>query len=84
MRHHRAHLLAIVAIGLLTVAASAQQSDRARALDEQIGRIFQANEYRLPRFGPRFAKDASMLTPCRRYWRRPAIAPGGAASFRLD
>ena len=63
MRHYRAHLLSIVAIGLLTVAASAQQSDRARALDEQIGRIFQANEYRLPRFGPaRWLPDGTAYT----------------------
>jgi hypothetical protein len=37
----------------------------------------------LPRFAPTFARDASTLTPCRRYWRRPAIAPGGAASSPL-
>ena len=37
----------------------------------------------LPRFGYTFARDASTLTRCRQCWRRPAIAPGGAASSPL-
>jgi dipeptidyl-peptidase-4 len=37
---------------LAGVAAYAQQVDRARALDEQIDRIFKAREYDAPRFGP--------------------------------
>jgi HD domain len=37
----------------------------------------------LRRFGPTFVRDASTLMPCRRYWRRPGIAPGGAASAPL-
>src|SRR5574341_2378105 len=43
---------AALLVALLSTAPLAQQSERARALDEQIGRIFAANEYRLPRFGP--------------------------------
>jgi len=37
---------------VVTVAPHAQQTDRARALDEQIGRIFQLHDYDVPRFGP--------------------------------
>ena len=44
--------VAVAAVVLASVAMHAQQTDRARALDEQIGRIFQAREYEVPRFGP--------------------------------
>jgi dipeptidyl-peptidase-4 len=62
MRTNRGALV-LVAFVLLTAAPSAQQTDRARVLDEQIGRIYQANEYRLPRFGPaRWLPDGSAYT----------------------
>ena len=51
----RARAFVVVALIGASAVLSAQQSDlaaRARALDEQIGRIFQANEYATPRFGP--------------------------------
>src|SRR5712692_9763495 len=44
--------LTVAAIVLAGAAASAQQSDRARVLDEQIDRIFKARAYEAPRFGP--------------------------------
>ncbi len=62
MRTNRGALV-LVAFALLTAAPSAQQTDRARVLDEQIGRIYQANGYRLPRFGPaRWLPDGSAYT----------------------
>lgn len=53
-REVRSLIPAGVATLLLATAAvlTAQQSDRARAVDEQLGRIFAANEYAAPRFGP--------------------------------
>ncbi len=42
----------LIALVLLGAAASAQQDERVRALDQQIERIFKANEFSLPRFGP--------------------------------
>src|SRR6185295_458357 len=44
--------LTVAAVVLAGGAAHAQQSDRARALDEQIDRIFKARTYEAPRFGP--------------------------------
>src|SRR5919108_307829 len=35
-----------------TAAVSAQTTERLRALDEQLGRIFQSSDYTVPRFGP--------------------------------
>ncbi len=61
----RLRILAPVALFVLLrlVATNAQQSDRARALDEQIGRIFQANDYQVPRFGPaRWLPDGTAYT----------------------
>jgi len=53
----------LAAVIAATVVANAQQSDRARLLDEQIGRIFQANEYAVPRFGPaRWLADGTSYT----------------------
>ncbi len=41
----------------------ARQDDRVRTLDEQIGRIFDANEYAVPRFGPaRWRPDGASYT----------------------
>ncbi|HJZ71139.1 MAG TPA: S9 family peptidase [Vicinamibacterales bacterium] len=53
---------------LLAVAVPhAQQSDRARALDAQIGRIFEAREYEVPRFGPaRWLPDGMSYTTVER------------------
>ncbi len=60
MKRRVAVLAAVIAA---TVVANAQQSDRARVLDEQIGRIFQANEYAVPRFGPaRWLTDGTSYT----------------------
>jgi dipeptidyl-peptidase-4 len=52
--HRRTFLsIAILSIALAATGVSQDQhADRARALDEQIGRIFQSSEYQLPRFGP--------------------------------
>jgi dipeptidyl-peptidase-4 len=44
--------VALWAVILTGAAVHAQQGDRVRTLDDQIGRIFQANEYAVPRFGP--------------------------------
>jgi dipeptidyl-peptidase 4 len=42
-----------VLLGLVLAAATVlAQEDPARIVDEQIGRIFDANEYAVPRFGP--------------------------------
>ena len=42
-----------VLLGLVLAAATVlAQEDPARIVDEQIGRIFDANEYTVPRFGP--------------------------------
>src|SRR5262245_59730638 len=59
---------AIIAAFLLSVAVPhAQQSDRARALDAQIGRIFEAREYEVPRFGPaRWLPDGVSYTTVER------------------
>jgi len=46
-------LAVVLAVALASAAVpAAQQTDRARALDEQIGRIFSLHEYDVPRFGP--------------------------------
>jgi dipeptidyl-peptidase-4 len=57
-----------VAVALVCAASPrAQQADRARALDEQIGRIFQAREYDPPRFGPaRWLPDVSAYSTVER------------------
>ena len=62
MSQRRVTALAIV-LALLAVAVSAQQDDRARSLDEQIGRVFESNEYQPPRFGPaRWLPDGTAYT----------------------
>ncbi len=48
----RRPLLTLAALILAGAATLAQQDDRARALNEQLGRIFESNEYSVPRFGP--------------------------------
>ncbi|MSO62221.1 MAG: S9 family peptidase [Acidobacteria bacterium] len=52
---------------LLGAAAWAQQDERARALDQRIDRIFKANEFALPRFGPaRWLEDGTAYTSVER------------------
>jgi len=47
--------------------ASAQQDDPARALDQQLERIYKANEFSLPRFGPaRWLEDGTAYTSVER------------------
>jgi dipeptidyl-peptidase-4 len=50
--HSLKPMLTAVAVLILTAAVPAQQDERARALDQQIDRIYKDNEYALPRFGP--------------------------------
>jgi len=55
--------IAVAVLSLAAVALHAQQNDRARLLDEQIGRIFDAREYDAPRFGPaRWMADGAAYT----------------------
>src|SRR5688500_10771645 len=62
-RVHVSSALAVTFALLLSASPLAQQSDVARARDEQLGRIFQANEYQLPRFAPaRWLPDGSGYT----------------------
>jgi len=52
-----------VSVAVAVVAVSAQPSDRAKALDDQITQIFAANTYQVPRFGPaRWLPDGSSYT----------------------
>ena len=56
-----------VAVLLAVAVPQAQQNDRARALDAQIGRIFEAREYEVPRFGPaRWLPDGASYTTVER------------------
>ncbi len=58
---------AALAAALLTAPLSAQQDERARTLDQQIERIFKANEFALPRFGPaRWLEDGTAYTTVER------------------
>ena len=53
MRAHRfTHVALAVAAVVLAVASVAAQESPARAVDEQLGKIFDAHEYAAPRFGP--------------------------------
>ncbi len=52
IRPRKPVLALVLFTSLLGAAASAQQDERVRALDQQIERIFKANEFSLPRFGP--------------------------------
>jgi dipeptidyl-peptidase-4 len=63
IRRRRLPLFVITAGLCLSASLVAQQSDVARALDDQIGRIFQAQEYQAPRFGPaRWLPDGTAYT----------------------
>jgi dipeptidyl-peptidase-4 len=62
----RAVASAVVAV-MLGAALVAQQDERAGRLDQQIDRIYQANEYALPRFGPaRWLADGTAYTTVER------------------
>src|SRR5687768_1344597 len=62
----RAVASAVVAV-TLGAALLAQQDERARLLEQQIDRIYQANEYALPRFGPaRWLADGTAYTTVER------------------
>ncbi|MGE0462007.1 MAG: S9 family peptidase [Vicinamibacterales bacterium] len=70
-------LLTLAAVLVGGAAAVAQQDERARVLDEQIGRIFDANEYAVPRFGPaRWRPDGASYTTV-----EPAVSPAGASDI---
>ena len=57
----------ILISSLLGATAWAQQEERARLLDQQIERIFKANEFALPRFGPaRWLDDGTAYTTVER------------------
>ena len=45
-------LAAALAVAVLGTALGAQQDERWRSLEQQIDRIYLANDYALPRFGP--------------------------------
>jgi dipeptidyl-peptidase-4 len=56
-----------MAVATLAVPISARQDARARAVDQQIDRIFSANEFALPRFGPaRWLADGTAYTTVER------------------
>ncbi len=63
----RSHCVLVVVTLMLAQAAGAQQDERALLLDQQIDRIFQANEFALPRFGPaRWLADGTAYTTVER------------------
>ena len=67
MTRSRHVVLTLALVTLLSGAASAQQDERARVLDQQLERIFKTNEYALPRFGPaRWLEDGTAYTSVER------------------
>jgi dipeptidyl-peptidase-4 len=71
---------AIVTVVLAAAVPSAQQ-DPGRAVDEQLGRIFDANEYQVPRFGPaRWRPDGISYAVVE----RSAVEGGGSDIVRYD
>ena len=65
-RQHRLPILA-VALALAGASLDAQQSERAKALDDQVGQIFSTTTYQVPRFGPaRWLPDGSSYTTVER------------------
>ena len=77
----RRTIAAAVAALAAATALHAQQADRARLLDEQIGRIFEAREYDAPRFGPaRWLADGAAYTVVE----RTNESPAGADIVRYD
>ena len=76
----RAVVLALATLLLWSAAARAQQDERARALNEQIDRIFLKDEYAPPRFGPaRWLPDGAYTTV-----ERSTTGSGGADIVRYD
>ena len=74
MFQHRVPAL-VLTFAVCTVAVSAQQTDRVRTLDEQIGRIFDSNEYQPSRFGPaRWLPDGTAYTVVERSPERPGAS----------
>ena len=74
-------MIAAAAVLVAAAALQAQQTDGARLLDEQIGRIFDAREYDPPRFGPaRWLADGAAYTVVERTTEPPA----GADIVRYD
>ena len=72
--HNRRFAVGRVALAVALTAAglSAQPSDRLRALDDQLGRIFAAPEYSVPRFGPaRWLPDGTAYTTVEKSAERP-------------
>jgi dipeptidyl-peptidase-4 len=62
-RHH----LVVLAVALAGASLTAQQTDRAKALDDQITQIFSTATYAAPRFGPaRWLPDGSSYTTVER------------------
>jgi len=60
-------LLTAVAVVALTAVVPAQQADRARAVEQHIDRIYNAQEYALPRFGPaRWLEEGTAYTTVER------------------
>ncbi len=81
MIRFRLSVLPLVVVVLLSGAAWAQQDDRARVLNQQIERIYQANEFALPRFGPaRWLGDGTAYTTVE----RAPGADGGWDIIRYD
>jgi len=67
IRPHKFVLVLVLCSSLLGGAALAQQDQRAQTLNQQIERIFKANEYALPRFGPaRWLADGTAYTTVER------------------
>jgi dipeptidyl-peptidase-4 len=77
MRASVARLFVLVLVIAASAFTLAQQDERARALDEQIGRIFDANEYAVPRFGPaRWRPDGTSYSTV-----EAAASPKGASDI---
>ena len=63
----RQRFVVAAALALLQVTSFAQQDQRSVALEQQIDRIYDAQEYALPRFGPaRWLRDGTAYTTVER------------------
>jgi dipeptidyl-peptidase-4 len=72
---------AALAVAAIAVASVAAQESPSRAVDEQLGRIFDANEYAVPRFGPaRWRPDGTSYSTVE----PSATAGGGFDIVRYD
>jgi len=73
----RRPFLVLVALLLAGAATLAQQDERARALNDQIGRIFESGDYSVPRFGPaRWRPDGISYSTV-----EPSVDPPGASDI---